>query len=61
MRELKSGTQLANRYTLDRKLGAGGGAETWLASDKLTGASVALKSLVDESVPAQTLKREWQP
>ena len=60
MRELKSGTQLANRYTLVRKLGAGGGAETWLASDKLTGASVALKSLVDESVPAQSLKREWQ-
>ncbi len=60
MRELKSGAQLAKRYTLVRKLGAGGGAETWLASDKVTGASVALKTLVDESVPAQTLKREWQ-
>jgi len=60
MRELKSGTQLANRYTLVRKLGSGGGAETWLASDKLTGASVALKAVVDDSVPAQILKREWQ-
>ena len=60
MRELKCGAQLANRYTLVRKLGAGGGAETWLASDKVTGASVALKTLVDASVPAQMLKREWQ-
>jgi tetratricopeptide (TPR) repeat protein len=60
MRELKSGTQLASRYTLVRKLGAGGGAETWLASDKLTRASVALKILVDENTPAQSLRREWQ-
>ena len=60
MRELKSGTQLASRYTLVRKLGAGRGAETWLASDKVTGASVALKTLVDDSVPARTLRREWQ-
>ncbi len=60
MRDLKSGTQLASRYTLVRKLGAGGAAETWLASDKLTRASVALKILVDESIPAATLRREWQ-
>ena len=60
MRELKSGTQLASRYTLVRKLGAGGGAETWLASDKLTRASVALKILVDKTIPAATLRREWQ-
>jgi serine/threonine protein kinase/tetratricopeptide (TPR) repeat protein len=60
MRELKSGTQLASRYTLVRKLGAGGGAETWLASDKLTRASVALKILIDEGMSAQSLKREWQ-
>ena len=60
MGDLKSGTQLASRYTLVRKLGAGGGAETWLASDKLTRASVALKILVDEAIPAATLRREWQ-
>ena len=60
MRDLKSGTQLASRYTLVRKLSAGGGAKIWLASDKLTRASVALKILVDESIPAATLRREWQ-
>ena len=60
MRDLKSGAQLASRYTLVGKLGAGGGAETWLASDKLTRASVALKILVDETIPAATLRREWQ-
>ena len=60
MRDLKSGAQLASRYTLVRKLGAGGGTETWLASDKLTRASVALKILVDETIPAETLRREWQ-
>ena len=60
MRDLKSGTQLASRYTLVRKIGAGGGAETWLASDKLTRASVALKILIDESIPVATLRREWQ-
>ena len=60
MRELKSGTQLASRYTLVRKLGAGGAAETWLASDKLTGASVALKILVDQNTALQIFRREWQ-
>lgn len=60
MRELKSGTQLASRYTLVRKLGAGGGAETWLASDKLTHASVALKILRDGTASTSALHREWQ-
>jgi len=60
MRELKSGTLLASRYTLDRKLGAGGGAETWLATDKLTGASVALKILVDQNSETAIFRREWQ-
>ena len=60
MRELKSGTQLASRYTLVRKLGGGGGAETWLATDKLTRASVAIKVLVDGGDSVANLKREWQ-
>ena len=60
MRELKSGTQLASRYTLVRKLGAGGAAETWLASDKLTGASVALKILADQNTAVDIFRREWQ-
>ncbi len=60
MRELNNGTKLANRYTLIRKLGAGGAAETWLASDRMTHASVALKILVDGGGAADTLRREWQ-
>ena len=60
MRELKSGTQLASRYALVRKLGAGGAAETWLATDKLTRASVAIKVIVDDGISAASLRREWQ-
>ncbi len=60
MRELNNGTKLANRYTLIRRLGAGGAAETWLASDRMTRALVALKILVDDGRAAGTLRREWQ-
>ena len=60
MREVNNGTKLANRYTLIRRLGAGGAAETWLASDRMTRALVALKILVDDGRAAGTLRREWQ-
>ncbi len=60
MRDLKQGTELANRYTLVRKLGAGGAAETWLASDKLTRASVALKILVSDRLAPASFRKEWQ-
>ena len=59
MRDLTSGNVLANRYTLKRRLGAGTLTETWLASDRMTRASVALKILVDPS-NRDILKREWQ-
>ena len=59
-RELSVGTRLANRYTLARRLGRGGVAESWLASDRITRASVALKILVDDRVGAEALRREWQ-
>ena len=59
-RDLSVGTRLANRYTLARRLGRGGAAETWLATDRITGASVALKILVDDRVGADALRREWQ-
>ncbi len=59
-RDLSDGTRLANRYTLARRLGRGGAAETWLATDRITGASVALKILVDDRVGADALRREWQ-
>ena len=59
-RELTTGTRLANRYTLTRRLGKGGAAETWLATDRITRASVAIKILVDDRVTAESLRREWQ-
>ena len=59
-RELSTGTRLANRYTLTRRLGEGGAAETWLATDRMTRASVAIKILVDDRVTADALRREWQ-
>ena len=60
MQDLKQGTELANRYTLVRKLGAGGATETWLASDKLTRASVALKILVSDRLAPASFRKEWQ-
>ena len=60
MIDLKQGTELANRYTLVRKLGAGGAAETWLASDKLTRASVALKILASDRVSPDSFRKDWQ-
>ena len=59
-RDLSVGTRLANRYTLARRLGRGGAAETWLATDRITGAAVALKVLADERVGRDALRREWQ-
>lgn len=60
MLDLSKGTLLAERYTLDRRLGGGGEAETWLAKDRLTGASVALKIAGEESGASERLRAEWQ-
>ncbi len=60
MPQLSQGTQLADRYTLDRHLGGGGEAETWLANDRLTGAAVALKIVRKDSGAAERLREEWQ-
>ena len=60
MLELSKGTLLAERYTLDRRLGGGGEAQTWLAKDRLTGASVTLKIAGAESGASDRLRAEWQ-
>lgn len=60
MHDLKTGTRLANRYTLVRKLGRGGAAEIWIATDRITHASVALKIIAAENFSSDQLRREWK-
>jgi len=60
MQDLQHGIELAGRYTLVRKLGAGGAAQTWLADDRLTRTAVALKILVSDRIPAALFHKEWQ-
>ena len=58
MLELTKGSRLADRYTLERQLGRGGEAATWLATDRMTRASVALK--IVPVAQASRLRDEWQ-
>jgi hypothetical protein len=64
MRVLKEGSQLAQRYTLIRQLGAGGMAEIWLASDRQTDSRVALKFLAaglsEDAAYRDLLHKEWR-
>jgi tetratricopeptide (TPR) repeat protein len=60
MLDLQQGIELASRYKLVRKLGAGGAAQTWLATDRLTRASVAVKILASDQVSAADFHKEWQ-
>ena len=60
MRNLEKGIELANRYSLVRKLGSGGAAETWLARDRLTKASVALKILTSDRLDPDAFRSDWQ-
>ncbi|MDH5622275.1 MAG: serine/threonine protein kinase, partial [Gammaproteobacteria bacterium] len=60
MLELKPGTQLADRYTLGRRLGGDRKTQTWLAKDRLTKASVVLKIAPGDADSTATLRAEWQ-
>ena len=64
MLELRQGAQLADRYTLVRRLGGDREtSQTWLARDRMTSASVALKIGADDLQNRQNserLRREWQ-
>jgi len=64
MRVLKEGTLLAQRYTLIRRLGAGGMAEVWLASDRQSDSRIALKFLAagftDDPAYRDLLHMEWR-
>ena len=64
MRILNEGTRLADRYTLNRRIGAGGMSEVWLAADRSTETTVALKFLTAEAAgdarQRNQLQREWQ-
>jgi tetratricopeptide (TPR) repeat protein len=60
MQALGKGIELANRYTLVKKLGSGGTAQTWLARDRMTRASVALKVRISSAVSTAVFHREWQ-
>ena len=60
MLELKQGTQLADRYTLVRRLGGDSETHTWLARDRLTRASVALKISDGDRQSSDKLRAEWQ-
>jgi hypothetical protein len=60
MQELSQGTQLAGRYTLVRRLGGDTESHTWLAKDRLTRASVALKISSGDADYGNRLRAEWQ-
>ncbi len=60
MLELEQGTELVDRYALLRRLGGDGVTQTWLATDRFTRASVALKIADASAQSSAALRAEWQ-
>ncbi|MDG2376454.1 MAG: protein kinase [Woeseiaceae bacterium] len=64
MRILYEGARLADRFTLNRRIGSSRQSEIWLAADRITDLTVVLKFLNPEVArdPAQKdlLQREWR-
>lgn len=63
MQVLQEGTRLADRYTLIRRLGAGGMAAVWLATDDRSDRQVALKfpasAVATDAEARKQLHKEW--
>jgi tetratricopeptide (TPR) repeat protein len=53
MASLEPGARIANRYVLERRIGNGGHAQIWTATDEADGARVALKFLHPDSCSPQ--------
>uniref|UniRef100_UPI0013C375EA serine/threonine-protein kinase n=1 Tax=Allorhizocola rhizosphaerae TaxID=1872709 RepID=UPI0013C375EA len=49
MSPLTPGARLHDRYLLERRIGAGGMAQVWLAHDSVLGRQVAVKTLIGEA------------
>ena len=64
MRILYEGARLADRYTLNRRIGSSRQSDLWLAADRVTESNVALKFLNPEAasdlVQKDLLQREWR-
>ena len=57
--ELAAGSMIDGRYRVERKLGEGATAVTYLATDELTDVPVALKVIKDPALAQRLIKPEW--
>lgn len=64
MQELSEGSRLAGRYTLVRRSGSGGMSEVWIAHDRQSDSTVALKflkhELAGQAAARDRLHKEWR-
>ncbi|SEG73082.1 Serine/threonine protein kinase [Thermomonospora echinospora] len=57
---MRSGVLIAARYRLDRRIGDGGAAEVWRATDELMARPVAVKVVRPELVDGREFRRRFQ-